>query len=177
MSAADDFTMMTWIEYAATTGSHAILWAYRTGRGTTPQVWLRAEPASNRIRALIMVDRFNVTVQSATAYNDGQWHHVVLQRAEGRCGCSSTGLRSLGGGAAGSVTAGKEFGVYGMHVGQRVDGADRFHGPRRGARLSAGVVGCRTAADPRDQQADPLAARAGSSLRPGGDQVGMPGRG
>ncbi|TCO35616.1 hypothetical protein EV652_101500 [Kribbella steppae] len=47
---AQDFTMMAWIKYGAATGSHAILWAYRTGSGTTPQVWLRAEPeaADNR---------------------------------------------------------------------------------------------------------------------------------
>ena len=81
---ADDFTAMAWIRYAETTGQHAILWAYRTGSGTTPQVWLRAEPASNRIRALMVVDRFTVSVASAGSYNDGQWHHVVLQRGGGR---------------------------------------------------------------------------------------------
>ncbi|TDX03113.1 sialidase family protein [Kribbella sp. VKM Ac-2566] len=126
---ADDFTMMAWIRYGATTGTHAILWAYRTGSGSTPQVWLRAEPESKRIRALLSVDRFNVTVQSASAYNDDQWHHVVLQRVGGK-------LRLLVDGAevgsvaapAGSVTAGKEFGVQGIHVGQRVDGVNRFHG-------------------------------------------------
>ncbi|HEY3558742.1 MAG TPA: LamG domain-containing protein, partial [Kribbella sp.] len=126
---ADDFTMMTWIRYGATTGSHAILWAYRTGSGSTPQVWLRAEPESKRIRALLSVDRFNVTVQSTSAYNDNQWHHVVLERTGGK-------LRLLIDGAEagsvtappGSVTAGKEFGVQGIHVGQRVDGANRFQG-------------------------------------------------
>ena len=126
---ADDFTMTAWIRYGATTGTHAILWAYRTGSGSTPQVWLRAEPESKRIRALLSVDRFNVTVQSASAYNDDQWHHVVLQRVGGK-------LRLLVDGAevgsvaapAGSVTAGKEFGVQGIHVGQRVDGVNRFHG-------------------------------------------------
>jgi hypothetical protein len=126
---AQDFTLMTWIKYGATTGSHAILWAYRTGSGTTPQVWLRAEPESNRIRALLAVDRFNITVQSASAYNDNQWHHVVLQRVDGK-------LRLLvdetevGSATAppGSVTAGKEFGIQGIHIGQRVDGVNRFQG-------------------------------------------------
>ncbi|MEU4293893.1 hypothetical protein AB0E63_37220 [Kribbella sp. NPDC026596] len=68
---ADDFTMMAWIKYGASTGSHAILWAFRTGSGTTPQVWLRAEPESNRIRALLDVDRFNITVQSVGQRVDG----------------------------------------------------------------------------------------------------------
>ncbi|MCW2915568.1 MAG: nanH [Actinomycetia bacterium] len=125
----DDFTMMTWFRYSATTGNHSLLWAYRTGSGTTPQLWLRAEPASNRIRALIMVDRFNITVQSASAYNDGQWHHVVLQRVDGQFVLRVDG--TVVGSAAvppGSVTEGKEFGVQGIHVGQRVDGVDRFRG-------------------------------------------------
>ncbi|TCO45191.1 sialidase-1 [Kribbella antiqua] len=126
---ADDFTLMTWIKYGDTTGSHAILWAYRTGSGTTPQVWLRAEPESNRIRALLAVDRFNITVQSASAYNDNQWHHVVLQRADGKLKLIVDGIE-VGSATAppGSVTAGKEFGVQGIHVGQRVDGVNRFHG-------------------------------------------------
>ncbi|WP_117208056.1 sialidase family protein [Allorhizocola rhizosphaerae] len=127
--AGDDFTMMTWLRYSATSGSHAILWAYRVGSGTTPQIWLRAEPASNRIRALIMVDRFNVSVQSTRSYNDGQWHHVVLQRANGRFVLSVDGVE-VGATSVppGSVTAGKEFGVHGIHIGQRIDGVDRLLG-------------------------------------------------
>jgi sialidase-1 len=126
---ADDFTLMTWIKYGDTTGSHAILLAYRTGSGTTPQVWLRAEPEGKRIRALLAVDRFNITVQSASAYNDDQWHHVVLQRANGKLRLLVDGVE-VGSATAppGSVTAGKEFGVQGIHVGQRVDGVNRFHG-------------------------------------------------
>ncbi|MEV6971774.1 sialidase family protein [Hamadaea sp. NPDC051192] len=125
----DDFTLMTWFRYGDTTGNHTLLWAYRTGSGTTPQIWLRAEPGSNRIRALIMVDRFNVTVQSAGAYNDGAWHHVVLQRVNGQfvLGIDGTTVASAAV-PPGSVTDGKEFGVVGLHIGQRVDGADRFRG-------------------------------------------------
>jgi hypothetical protein len=49
--AGNDFTVMTWFRYSATTGAHALLWGLPVGTGTTPQLWLRAEPASNRIRA------------------------------------------------------------------------------------------------------------------------------
>jgi sialidase-1 len=133
---AGDFTLMSWIRYADTAGSHAILWAYRTGSGTTPQVWLRAEPASKRIRALLIVDRFTVTVQSAQAYNDGQWHHVVLQRAHGKLRLLVDGAEVAAATAPpGSVTAGQEFGVQGLHVGQRVDGVDRFRGDLDEVRL------------------------------------------
>lgn len=124
-----DFTLATWIRYTEKSKQGAIFWAYRTGSGTTPQVWMRAEPASNRIRALICVDRFNVTVQSASAYNDGLWHHVVLQRANGTLRMLVDGVQVASAVAPdGSVTAGKEFGVQGIQVGQRVDGADRFKG-------------------------------------------------
>ena len=100
-----------------------------TGSGTTPQVWLRAEPASNRLRALMAVDRFTITVQSTSAYNDGLWHHVILQRAHGSLRLLVDGVQVAAAAAPdGSVTAGKEFGVQGIQVGQRVDGADRFDG-------------------------------------------------
>jgi hypothetical protein len=127
--AAKDFTLTSWIKYGATTGAHSILWGYRVGSGTTPAFWLRAEPVSKRIRAMLIIDRFNVVVQSASAYNDDQWHHVVLQRADGRLRLLVDGVE-VGSAVAppGSVTAGKEFGVQGIDVGQRLDGVDRFRG-------------------------------------------------
>jgi sialidase-1 len=128
--AADDFTLSTWIRYADTTGSHSILWAYRVNQGTNPpQVWLRAEPGSNRIRAALAVDRFTVTVASTTAYNDGEWHFVVLERSHGQLTLQVDGAQVASATAPpGSVTLGKEFGVQGIHIGQRLDGVDRFRG-------------------------------------------------
>lgn len=172
---ADDFTMMAWIKYGATTGTQAILWAYRTGSGSTPQVWLRAEPESKRIRALLSVDRFNVTVQSASAYNDDQWHHVVLQRVGGK-------LRLLVDGAevgsatapAGSVTAGKEFGVQGIHVGQRVDGVNRFHGALDEVRVYRRALTDGELQQIREQN-KPIINRLGLDLP--FDKVGVPGQG
>ncbi|WP_202805985.1 LamG domain-containing protein [Actinopolymorpha alba] len=126
---ADDFTWSTWIRYNATTGMHTLMWAYRMGSGTTPQVWLRAEPGSSRIRALLGTGFGSVTLTAPAAYNDGAWHHVALRRAgrqfvmwvDGRQVASGVGPR-------GSVTEGKEFGVSGIHLGQRVDGTGRFRG-------------------------------------------------
>lgn len=124
-----DFTMMTWMKYGEAKGSHALLWAYRTGTGTTPQVWLRAEPEKNRIIAMMGVDRFNISVQTSQSYNDDEWHHVVLQRVEGQIALSVDGQETVSAPVPpGSVTAGKEFGVQGIHVGQRVDDVNRFHG-------------------------------------------------
>lgn len=127
---ADDFTMMTWIRYGAEKRSQVLFWAYRMGGGTTPQIWLRAEPQSNRIRAMMTVDRFNVSVQTTSGYDDQQWHHVVLQRKDEKLILSVDGAESVAVEAPpGSVTAGKQFGIHGLVVGRRVvDGADPFQG-------------------------------------------------
>ncbi|MEV4018151.1 sialidase family protein [Nonomuraea angiospora] len=127
---AKDFTLTSWIRYSEQTGAHAILWFHRVNRGTNPPaLWLRAEPASNRIRAVLSVDRFNVTVQSPSAYNDGQWHFVVLQRVRGELRLLVDGVQvSSAAAPAGSLTLGKEFGIEGIHIGQRMDGVDRFRG-------------------------------------------------
>jgi len=127
---AKDFTLTSWIRYSEQVGAHTILWFHRVNRGTNPPaLWLRAEPASNRIRAVLSVDRFNVTVQSPSAYNDGQWHFVVLQRVRGELRLLVDGVQvSSAAAPAGSVTLGKEFGLEGIHIGQRLDGVDRFRG-------------------------------------------------
>lgn len=127
---ADDFTLSTWIRYSEKTGAHSILWFYRVNSGTNPPaVWLRAEPASSRIRAILSVGRYNVTVQSPSAYNDGQWHFVVLQRADEQLRLLVDGVQvSSAAAPAGSVTLGQEFGIQGLHIGQRLDGVDRFRG-------------------------------------------------
>ncbi|MET8002202.1 sialidase family protein [Nonomuraea glycinis] len=127
---AGDFTLTSWIRYSDRTGAHSILWFHRVDRGTNPPgLWLRAEPASNRIRAVLAVDRFDVSVQSPTAYNDGQWHFVALQRVRGELRLLVDGVQvSSAAVPAGSLTLGKEFGLEGIHVGQRLDGADRFRG-------------------------------------------------
>ncbi|REF38078.1 sialidase family protein [Thermasporomyces composti] len=124
-----DFTWSAWIRYTATSGSHAILWAYRVGISATPAVWLRAEPSQNRIRAFISTEEGNRSVASVGAYNDGEWHHVVLQRTKGRFVLRVDGAEVAATEAPpGSVTAGKDFGIWGVHVGQRLDGFDRFRG-------------------------------------------------
>lgn len=123
-----DFTWTAWIRYADSAGSHAVMWAYRVGQGT-PGVWLRAEPGSNRIRGFIETDQGNAQVATQGAYNDGQWHFLVLRRAGGRLSLSVDGEHGVWSAApGGSVTAGKDLAIDGIHIGQRLDGAHRFHG-------------------------------------------------
>lgn len=127
-----DFTWSAWFRYSATSGQHALIWAYRMGSNTTPQVWLRAEPSSNRITALIGTDLdWGGSISATGARNDGAWHHVAIRRDGARFTLwidgTEVAARDLSG-PYGSVTSGQEFGVQGFHIGQRVDGANRFNG-------------------------------------------------
>lgn len=159
-----DFTLTAWFRYGETTGSHTIMWLYRMGSGTTPQIWLRAEPASNRLRALMGTEEGSATVTSAGSYNDGAWHHVALQRSAGQFVLWVDGQRVASVPAPlGSVTAGKEFGIDGIHIGQRVDGADRFRGTLDGVRVYARAL---TAEEIRliTEQNTPIGGRLALSL-------------
>ncbi|WP_433463383.1 exo-alpha-sialidase [Spirillospora sp. CA-128828] len=122
-----DFTWAARVRYADTGGTRTILWAYRVGSGA-PQIWLRAEPASHRIRGVIQTERGQVVVDTAQAYNDGQWHEVVLRRSGGKLTLSVDGQAASATDPGGSVTLGKQFTIDGIHVGQRLDGVYRFHG-------------------------------------------------
>ncbi|MFB9902815.1 exo-alpha-sialidase [Allokutzneria oryzae] len=126
---ASDFTVAAWFRYGSPSGARTILWAYRQGEGPTPGLWLRAEPDDRRLRAFLGAEQGTVTISSANPYNDEQWHHVVLQRVSGKFVMRVDGAEVASADApAGSVTAGKEFGVSGVHIGQRLDGTQRFRG-------------------------------------------------
>ncbi|MEV5608648.1 exo-alpha-sialidase [Streptomyces sp. NPDC052225] len=136
---ARDFTASLWFKYSATSGEQPLLWM--GGIGTTqPQVWLRGEPASNRITGLITVRDGaaaprTVSVRSASAYNDGAWHQAELRREGGWLSLSVDG--AVVGSAAdvpGSVSRNSPFGV---HVGQRMDSRAFFSGAIDEVRVTA----------------------------------------
>ncbi|MFJ5032657.1 exo-alpha-sialidase [Streptomyces sp. NPDC088560] len=124
-----DFTASLWFRYTATTGEQPLLWMGGTGT-TQPQVWLRAEPANNRVQGLITVRDGAAAPQTAyvrtnTAYNDGRWHHVVLRRGGGRLMLSVDGMQSSVADIPGSVSRSSPFGV---HIAQRMDSRAFFTG-------------------------------------------------
>ncbi|MFE8948836.1 exo-alpha-sialidase [Streptomyces sp. NPDC007856] len=124
-----DFTASLWFRYTATTGEQPLLWM--GGIGTTqPQVWVRGEPANNRIQGLITVRNGAVAPQTTyvrtdTAYNDGQWHHLVLRRGGGRLSLFVDGTEKSVADIPGSVSRNSPFGV---HIGQRMDSRAFFTG-------------------------------------------------
>ncbi|MDQ0752576.1 sialidase-1 [Streptomyces africanus] len=83
-----DFTASLFFRYTATTGEQPFLWMGGIGN-SQPQIWLRGEPASDRVRALITTRSGATTVRTASvwtggAHNDGRWHHLVLRRGGGQ---------------------------------------------------------------------------------------------
>ncbi|WP_371643911.1 exo-alpha-sialidase [Streptomyces mirabilis] len=124
-----DFTASLWFRYTATGGEQPLLWM--GGIGTTqPQVWMRAEPASHRITALITTRSgaaapTSASVRTAGAYNDGQWHHLALRRGGGLLTLSVDGTAVVAADVPGSVSRNSPFGV---HVGQRMDSRAYFTG-------------------------------------------------
>ncbi|MFF0038600.1 exo-alpha-sialidase [Streptomyces mirabilis] len=124
-----DFTASLWFRYTATGGEQPLLWM--GGIGTTqPQVWMRAEPASHRITALITTRNgaaapTSASVRTASAYNDGQWHHLALRRGAGLLTLSVDGTAVGASDVPGSVSRNSPFGV---HVGQRTDSRAYFTG-------------------------------------------------
>ncbi|WP_326574750.1 exo-alpha-sialidase [Streptomyces sp. NBC_00481] len=124
-----DFTASLWFRYAATTGEQPMLWM--GGVGTTqPQVWLRGEPAAGRLTGLITVrdgasTPRSTSVRSTGAYNDGEWHQLVLRRGGGALTLFVDGTPFSTADIPGSVSRNSPFGV---HIGQRVDSRVHFTG-------------------------------------------------
>ncbi|MFE1835489.1 exo-alpha-sialidase [Streptomyces sviceus] len=126
---AKEFTASLWFRYTATAGEQPLLWMGGVGTGQ-PQVWLRGEPASGRVRGLITVREGATTLRTASvstsgAYNDGRWHHVALRRGGGRLTLFVDGTATGAPDVPGSVSRNSPFGV---HIGQRMDGRAFFTG-------------------------------------------------
>jgi sialidase-1 len=129
---AGDLTYTTWFRYGGSTAPQALLWLGGMG-GTTPQLWLRAEPAANRLVAWMTTPAGSASVTTTNAYADGQWHHLALQRSAGRLSLWVDGVQVADGpGVAGSLSERVSFQV---HIGQRQDNQQRFTGTLDEVRL------------------------------------------
>ncbi|MFC9910130.1 exo-alpha-sialidase [Streptomyces sp. NPDC059862] len=124
-----DFTASLWFRYTAGSGDQPLLWMGGVGN-SQPQVWLRGEPAADRVRGLIATREDATTVRSASvsttgAHNDGRWHHVALRRGDGRLTLFVDGSPSSTADVPGSVSRNSPFGV---HIGQSMDSRAFFTG-------------------------------------------------
>ncbi|WP_433165806.1 LamG-like jellyroll fold domain-containing protein [Kribbella sp. CA-247076] len=127
-----DFTWTGWFNYGASTADQPLIWAYNQG-DVYSQLWLRAEPASNRIRALAQSGETAITVATTSAYNDRAWHHFALRRQgstftiyiDGAAAATTTGT-------IGSVSPKRPFQI---HLGRRLDGKQHLRGSLDDVRL------------------------------------------
>ncbi|MCX5069031.1 exo-alpha-sialidase [Micromonospora lupini] len=130
-----DFTFTTWFQYTASSASpnQVLVWAYGLG-AEQRQVWLRAQPAQDRLYALVQTDAGQVGVglkdgSSATAFGDQGWHLLALTRSGGQVQLSvDGGTPASAAGLTGSVTANAAAGIDGLRLGSRPDGADVLTG-------------------------------------------------
>ena len=127
-----DLTYTTWFRYGDSTAPQALLWLGGMG-GTAPQLWLRAEPAANRLVAWMTTPAGSASVVTTNAYADNEWHHLALQRSAGRLLLWVDGVQVAAGPAVtGSLSERVSFQV---HVGQRQDNQQRFSGTLDEVRL------------------------------------------
>ncbi|MGW0822584.1 exo-alpha-sialidase [Streptomyces sp. NPDC002845] len=124
-----DFTVSLWFRHTATTGEQPLLWMGGVGN-SQPQVWLRAEPASDRVQGLITVrdgaaSPQTTSVRTTGAYNDGQWHHLALRRGGGKLTLFIDATPITTADLPGSVSRNSPFGV---HIGQKPDSRAHFTG-------------------------------------------------
>ncbi|MGW1611513.1 exo-alpha-sialidase [Streptomyces sp. NPDC002285] len=117
-----EFTVSLFFRYSAASGEQPFLWMGGIG-STQPQIWLRGEPDSDRVRGLITTREGFGTVRTASvwagdAHNDGEWHHLALRRGGGRLTLFVDGRAISTTDVTGSVSRNSPFGV---HVGQRMD--------------------------------------------------------
>ncbi|CAL9648248.1 exo-alpha-sialidase [Streptomyces sp. enrichment culture] len=125
-----EFTASLRFRYTEDDGEQPLLWM--GGVGTSqPQVWLRAEPAHDRVQGLITAREGAAAPRSAwvrtdRALDDGRWHEVALRRGGGLLTLFVDGAPvAETADVPGSVSRNSPFGV---HVGERVDGRARLTG-------------------------------------------------
>ncbi|MFF5443890.1 LamG-like jellyroll fold domain-containing protein [Streptomyces sp. NPDC012888] len=142
---SEDFTLAVWVRFDAAKAGLAkktpvIAWAYGQGDADR-QLWIRAEPEHNRISALIQTDLATSYVKASDASfrtDKDAYHHVVLQRADGKLTLTITETGSGGSPvvakgeadapAGGSVHSTDDFQADGIKLGSRLDGGHPFEG-------------------------------------------------
>ncbi|WP_027927415.1 sialidase family protein [Amycolatopsis benzoatilytica] len=129
---AGDFTFSTWVRYGASKDPQALMWLGGMG-STAPQLWLRAEPASNRLVAMMTTPAGSKSVTTTSAYDDQKWHHIALQRTAGQLRILVDGAQAASGpDVPGSVSQTVSFQLW---LGERLDGTQHLTGALDDTRL------------------------------------------
>ena len=131
-----DFTYSTWFRYGEESHDQVLMWAYHMGSGL-PGLWVRAEPGSDRIRAMLGTETGDLTLTTDSAYDDQEWHHLAMTRSAEMVQLWIDGEQVAEGATPpGSITRGGELlGIDGFFFGQRLDGVNRLAGALDDVRL------------------------------------------
>ena len=122
-----DFSAEIWFKYEEKANAGSLIWAYNVG-ADVPQFWVRTHPGDNNITALFWDGKApdGPVVETPEAYNDNQWHYLAFVRTGDKLDIYiDAKLAGSERGKEGSVTAGH---AYGIHLGQRVDGDNKYKG-------------------------------------------------
>lgn len=137
-----DFAISTWFRYGDEPHGQVLFWAYNMGSGL-PGLWVRGEPGSNRIRAMIGTETGDLTLTTKGAYNDKAWHHFAMTRTDDAVQLWVDGTKVAEGTTpAGSLTRGGELlGIDGIFLGQRLDGNNKLAGALDDVRIYDTALG------------------------------------
>ncbi|WP_216844080.1 exo-alpha-sialidase [Phytoactinopolyspora alkaliphila] len=124
LGAGGTFTAATWFR-TDSPASQAIMWAYGVGSGA-PQWWIRVEPGSDRLRALVDTGSGSRSLVAPGNLADGAWHHVALTRSADAVVLYVDGVAvAEADNIPGSTSRATSIGVY---AGQRPDGVNPLTG-------------------------------------------------
>ncbi|MEJ8635492.1 LamG-like jellyroll fold domain-containing protein [Streptomyces sp. MS2.AVA.5] len=141
-----DFTYSMWFAHSAsrTTPNAALLWAYGSASGE-PSLWVRAQPAQDRLFAWAETPAGPVQIAlpdpgASVAYGDGGWHLLALSRSGGTLRLSvDNGPAVETGGLSGSLTGAAN--PAGLRVGSKPGGSDILTGRIDDVRLYPRALG------------------------------------
>ncbi len=121
-----DFSIEVWFKYEEAAEAGSLVWAYNVGGGE-PQIWIRTHPKDNNITGLVWdgVVPDGPIVETPSAYNDNQWHYLAFVYEAKALGVYVDG-ELVGEAEANEGSASVD--AYGIHLGQRVDGDNRYIG-------------------------------------------------
>jgi sialidase-1 len=123
-----DFTITTWFRYTGS-ADQALVWAFGYTSGK-PSLWVRAQPAQDRVYAWLQTGTAAVAVpvpdpSAAAAFGDGAWHLLAVRRSGGQVRVDVDGSGATASGLTGSFTTSPSTG---LRLGSKPDGADVLQG-------------------------------------------------
>lgn len=122
------FTITTWFKYTGADALQTLLWGYGINEAN-PQLWVRADPANNKIVTRARTVNGTATIETAGDYGDNAWHFLALRRTATGLVLTIDGTMVGTAALSGSLTADQAEGIEGFNLGRKLStDADYFSG-------------------------------------------------